>query len=85
MRPDYIATAQKEPSLLHKDLLASKLARSNSTLQEAEEPRAKIQLCDIAKDQVLCDVAHISSHKAAMLCDLAYISSYKAAPTPASS
>jgi Integrase zinc binding domain/Chromo (CHRromatin Organisation MOdifier) domain len=45
-----LATAQKEPSLALKDLLASKL-ESYSTLQEAEEPcdSARIQLCDIAQ------------------------------------
>ena len=29
-RPDYMATAQKEPSLIQKDLLAQKLAKPNS-------------------------------------------------------
>ena len=28
-RPDYLATAQKEPSLLQKDLLAAKLAKTD--------------------------------------------------------
>jgi hypothetical protein len=41
-RPDYVATAQKEPSQLHKDLLAAKLVDSESSLPQAEE------LCDTA-------------------------------------
>jgi hypothetical protein len=55
-RPDYMAKAQREPSLVQKDLLASKL----ETGPDSERPRAtrpdlplyevaKCQLCKIAK------------------------------------
>lgn len=77
-RPDYMETAQKEPPLFQRDLLAQRLVGSKSILQKAEEPRARIQLCD---------AAHTSSCKAAnteMLCDAAHTSSCKAAPTPPS-
>ena len=45
-RPDYLATAQKKPSLIQKDLLATKLVGPNLHLPEAEEPYdlARIQL-----------------------------------------
>jgi hypothetical protein len=46
-------TAQKEPSDLQKDLLARRLVGSDSTLQEAEEPCAKIQLCKTATPRLL--------------------------------
>ena len=36
-RLDYMATAQKEPSLVQKDLLAQKLVEPNSCLPEAEK------------------------------------------------
>ena len=46
-RPDYMATAQEEPSLIQKDLLAKKLVKSNKPLYQAEEvstcqPEAKL-------------------------------------------
>ena len=45
-----MTTAQKEPSLVQKDLLAQKLVEPDFHLQEAEEPcdLARIQLCDAA-------------------------------------
>ena len=36
-QPDYMATAQKEPSLVQKDLLAQKLVEPDSCLPEAEK------------------------------------------------
>jgi hypothetical protein len=36
-RPDYVTTAQKEPSQLQKDLLAAKLVDSEFSLPQAEE------------------------------------------------
>ena len=73
-------TAQKEPSLIQKDLLAMKLVGPNLHLPEAEEPcdLARIQLCDAAgprpigpdrsdlpKAEEPCDLARIQ------LCDSA--------------
>jgi hypothetical protein len=62
-RPDYMATAQKEPGLLQNDLLAERLAGSDLTgragkiasLAQAEAARPE-GLCNIAKCQ-LCEVA----------------------------
>ena len=50
-----MATAQKEPSLVQKGLLASKLARLNSDLPEAARPKSEV-LCTVAKCQ-LCEIA----------------------------
>jgi hypothetical protein len=63
-RPDYMAKAQREPSLAQKDLLTSKL----ETGLDSDRPRAtkpdfplceiaKCQLCEVAKDILLCEVA----------------------------
>jgi transposase InsO family protein len=70
-RPDYMATAQREPSLVQKDLLASKLVGANSDLPKA----ARLEpLCEIAKCQ-LCEIARaeLDSHlpKAEELCGVA--------------
>jgi hypothetical protein len=54
-RPDYMAKAQKEPSLVQKDLLASKL----ETRPDSNRPRATrpdLLLCEVAKCQ-LCEIA----------------------------
>jgi hypothetical protein len=54
-RPDYIAKAQKEPSLVQKDLLASKL----ETGPDSDRPKAirpDLLLCEVAKCQ-LCEIA----------------------------
>jgi hypothetical protein len=54
-RPDYMAKAQKEPSLVQKDLLASKL----ETGPDSDRPRATrpdLPLCEVARCQ-LCEVA----------------------------
>jgi hypothetical protein len=54
-RPDYMAKAQKEPSLVQKDLLASKL----ETGPDSDRPRATrpdLLLCEVAKCQ-LCEIA----------------------------
>ena len=50
-RPDYMATAQKEPGQIHKDLLSKKLVGPDSYLPEAEEPykTARFQLCKAAR------------------------------------
>jgi hypothetical protein len=54
-RPDYMAKAQREPSLVQKDLLASKL----ETGPDSDRPgatRPDLPLCEVAKCQ-LCEVA----------------------------
>jgi hypothetical protein len=57
-----MATAQREPSLVQKDLLASKLVGANSDLLKAARLEllceiAKCQLCEVARAEELCNVA----------------------------
>jgi hypothetical protein len=59
-RPDYMAKAQKEPSLVQKDLLASKL----ETRPDSDRPRATkpdLLLCEVATCQ-LCKIAEAVSN-----------------------
>ena len=68
-RPDYMAKAQREPSLVQKDLLASKL----ETGPDSDRPgatRPDLPLCEIAKCQ-LCEVARAVSDFTIQLCDTA--------------
>ena len=66
-RPDYMAKAQREPSLVQKDVLASKLEiRPDSDWPEAT--RADLPLCEVAKCQ-LCEVARAVPN--IRLCDTA--------------
>jgi hypothetical protein len=54
-RPDYMAKAQRKPSLVQKDLLTSNL----ETRPDSERPRATrpdLPLCEVAKCQ-LCEIA----------------------------
>ena len=66
-RPDYMAKAQREPSLVQKDVLASKLEiRPDSDWPEAT--KADLPLCEVAKCQ-LCEVARAVPN--IRLCDTA--------------
>jgi hypothetical protein len=52
-----MATAQREPGLIQKDLLARRLVESDSTLPEAEERSrtAKVQASPDLPEVGLCD------------------------------
>ena len=65
-RPDYMVSAQKEPSLIQKGLLAKKLAEPDLSLPEA------VQLCDAARPgPVRLDRSDLRLPEAVRLCDAA--------------
>ena len=66
--------AQKEPSLIQKDLLATKLVGPNLYLLEAEEPcdLARIQLCNAAGPRPI-GLDRLALQEAEEPCDLARI------------
>ena len=73
-------TAQKEPSLIQKDLLAMKLVGPNLHLPEAEEScnLARIQLCNTARPRLIRP-DRLDLLEAEEPCDLARVELYNTA------